>query len=258
MNMRSTVPLAVLWAPALLACAAHGGHSSQRAAQPTVRGSVSYRERVALPADAVVDVWITDVSPLIMAQVLLAETTVRSEGRQVPISFELRYDAGMIQPDHVYGIKAVIRSAGEMLFASDTAHLVITKGNPTQVNLWLKRVSEGPGATTGLLGTAWRLEDLGGAGVIDNVEVTLEFPEAGKVAGKASCNRFFGTAEVAGGSITLSPLGTTRMACPEAVMNQEGKYLKALHDAERFALEGTALLVYSRGMETPLRFTRKE
>ncbi|MGH9258548.1 MAG: META domain-containing protein [Acidimicrobiales bacterium] len=109
-----------------------------------------------------------------------------------------------------------------------------------------------------MLGTSWRLEDLGGAGVIDNVEVTLEFPEAGKVAGKASCNRFFGTAEVAGGSIKLSPLGTTRMACPEALLNQEGKYLKALQDAERFTLEGTALLVYSRGMEKPLRFTHKE
>jgi len=114
------------------------------------------------------------------------------------------------------------------------------------------------GPTTGLWGTAWRLEDLGGAGVLDNVEATLEFPETGKVAGTASCNRFFGSAEIGGGTIKLSPLGTTRMACPEAVMNQEGKYLKALEDAERFTVDGRALLVYSKEMETPLRFVRKE
>jgi hypothetical protein len=34
----------------------------------------------------------------------------------------------------------------------------------------------------GLEGTSWRLEDLAGAGVIDNVEATLEFPEVGKAA----------------------------------------------------------------------------
>ena len=28
------------------------------------------------------------------------------------------------------------------------------------------------------------------------------------------------------------------MACPEAVMNQEGKYLKALEGAERYVFDG--------------------
>jgi hypothetical protein len=36
----------------------------------------------------------------------------------------------------------------------------------------------------GLQGTTWRLEDLGGAGVLDGAEATLEFPAAGKVAGR--------------------------------------------------------------------------
>lgn len=110
----------------------------------------------------------------------------------------------------------------------------------------------------GLMGTAWRLEDLGGAGVVDRAEATLQFTEAGKVAGSGSCNRFFGTASVSRDSITFGPLGSTRMACAEAVQMQEGRYLKALQDAERFTFDGTVLLIYSKGMEKPLRFIRKE
>jgi heat shock protein HslJ len=48
------------------------------------------------------------------------------------------------------------------------------------------------------------------------------------------------------------------MACLEAVMNQEAKYLKALQDAERFELEGSTLRITCRGMEQPLRFVRQE
>jgi len=107
-----------------------------------------------------------------------------------------------------------------------------------------------------LAGTEWLLEDLGGAGVIDNIQATLTFPEAGKTAGKGSCNRFFGPAEITGSAIKLGPLGTTRMACPEAVMNQEKKYLDALQAAERFEWKPPYLLIYCKSFEKPLRFTR--
>jgi uncharacterized membrane protein len=48
------------------------------------------------------------------------------------------------------------------------------------------------------------------------------------------------------------------MACEQAVMEQEGKYLEALQQAERFRIEGDTLLVYARGLEQPLRFTRAD
>lgn len=104
-----------------------------------------------------------------------------------------------------------------------------------------------------LRGTLWRLEDLGGSGVLDDAEATLDFAEEGRFAGLGSCNRFVGTVEIDGDSIRFRALGWTRMACAEAVMNQEGKYLKALGAVERYAIEGTKLLLYSKG---PLRFAR--
>jgi heat shock protein HslJ len=108
-----------------------------------------------------------------------------------------------------------------------------------------------------LLGTEWLLEDLGGAGVLDRVQATLAFPEAGRVAGSSSCNRFTGSIEIGEGTIRFAQLASTRRACAPAVMDQEGKYLKALEDAERMAIEGPYLLIYSRGLEKPLRFMRK-
>ena len=109
-----------------------------------------------------------------------------------------------------------------------------------------------------LTGTEWLLEDLGGAGVIDNIQATLAFPEAEKTAGNGSCNRFFGPAVITGSTIKLGPLGLTRMACTPAVMNQEAKYVDALQAAERFEWKEPYLLIYCKGFEKPLRFTRMQ
>jgi heat shock protein HslJ len=103
----------------------------------------------------------------------------------------------------------------------------------------------------------WLLEDLSGTGVLDNTQATLAFPEAGKAAGNGSCNRFFGPADISGNAMKLGPLAASRMACPEAVMNQETKYLEALQAAERFEWKDPYLLIYCKGFEKPLRFTRK-
>jgi heat shock protein HslJ len=125
------------------------------------------------------------------------------------------------------------------------------------VNLQLVRVRASSESAGGLVGTVWRLEDLGGDGVLDRVEATLEFPEEGRAAGNGSCNRFFGPVRIERESISFGALGSTRMACAEPVGNQEAKYLEALQGAERFALDGSTLSIYSKGMEKPLRFTRK-
>jgi heat shock protein HslJ len=107
-----------------------------------------------------------------------------------------------------------------------------------------------------LIGSEWLLEDLAGSGMMDGIQATLTFPETGKIAGNGSCNRFFGSAEISGDTIKLGPLASTRMACPDPVMNQEMKYLAALQAAERFEWKDPNLLIYCKGFEKPLRFTR--
>ncbi|HEY7556336.1 MAG TPA: YbaY family lipoprotein [Candidatus Binatia bacterium] len=74
----------------LAGCAAPGIRSAQTdAKEAMVTGTVTYRERIALSADAVVEVRLSDVSRQDVAAPVVAETTVRPAGRQVPIPFEL-------------------------------------------------------------------------------------------------------------------------------------------------------------------------
>lgn len=118
------------------------------------------------------------------------------------------------------------------------------------------RAVQSPGVH--LPGTSWKLEDLGGTPALSTVEATLEFPEAGKASGRASCNRFMGSVEISGQSIKFGPLAATKMAClDDAATAQETKYLEALQNAERFAFDGPALLIYATGIERPLRFARR-
>jgi heat shock protein HslJ len=138
-----------------------------------------------------------------------------------------------------------------------TTLLVLVAGCATQPPATTDtRAVESPAVD--LPGTSWKLEDLGGTPALPGVEVTLEFPEAGKASGRASCNRFMGSVEISGQSIRFGPLAATKMACVDDAANaQEVRYLEALQRAERFAFDGPALRIYSTGMERPLRFARR-
>lgn len=111
-------------------------------------------------------------------------------------------------------------------------------------------------ATAPLVGSEWRLEDLGGTAVLDRVEATLGFPEAGRVAGNGSCNRFFGSYTLMSDRIAIGQMGATRMACAGPVGEQEARYLAALEKAERVEVQGRTMRVHVKGMEKPLRYTR--
>lgn len=127
----------------LAGCMASGNTQSD-VKQAAVTGSVAYRERMALPADAVVEVRLSDVSRQDVAAPVIAETTVMPAGRQIPIPFELRYDPDKIEPKRTYALRATISSAGRMMFTTTNSYPVITRGNPTKVNLMLERVAAGP------------------------------------------------------------------------------------------------------------------
>lgn len=249
----STVSLAVIGA-----CTHQAQPSSARGEGGSiVTGTVSYRERVALPADAVVEISIVDASAADSASRVIASAAVPSEGRQVPLPFAVHYDPGRIDQRHLYVIHANIRSGGQQLFATDIVRSVISQGNPTQVDLVLSRVDpDSAVASRGLAGSSWVLTDLNGAGVVEGTRVTLDFAEQGRATGTGSCNRYFSTVEVSGSSIRFGAVGSTRMACATSVSLQEVKYFEALEAANRFTLEGNTLSIYGGPARDPLRFAR--
>lgn len=120
------------------------------------------------------------------------------------------------------------------------------------------RTAAGTGGRVTLAGTEWLLEDLGGRGVVDRAQATLAFVDTGRVAGRATCNRFNGPLVLDGERVVRAgPFASTRMACPgEALAEQERRYLQALAEAERVERREPYLYVHVRGLEKPLRYTR--
>ncbi len=113
-------------------------------ANPQLTGSVAYRERIALPSDAVIDVQLLDTSVADVASQTVAEVLINAEGRQVPVAFTLAYDPAKIVPADRYSVRATIRSGdGMLMFSTTQAYPVLTHGAPSKVNLILHTVGHG-------------------------------------------------------------------------------------------------------------------
>ena len=71
-------------------------------------GTVTYRERIALPPDSRLIVEISDVSLMDAPSVTIAQNQISTAGQQVPISFTVSYDRARIQPGRRYSVSARI------------------------------------------------------------------------------------------------------------------------------------------------------
>jgi len=119
-------------------------------------------------------------------------------------------------------------------------------------------MSNDPYPLPSLSDSAWLAEDIGQAGVIDMLQSTLKFDVNMNVSGNAGCNRYFGSAKVNGDEIIFSQLGSTRMACAPAIMNQEQLFLAALTAARSWRIDAERNLLYMSNEkgEIILRFSR--
>ena len=96
------------------------------------------------------------------------------------------------------------------------------------------------------VGPTWQLVSLGADAPA--AEATITFGDDGRVFGTTGCNRFFGSYDLASdGSLTLTQVGSTRMACPPAEMAQETRFLAALNGAQRVVVTGDRLALTTTG-----------
>lgn len=85
-----------------------------------------------------------------------------------------------------------------------------------------------------------------------DTEISLLFGADGRVSGNASCNQFNGNFTIDGQSISVGELATTRMMCPEEVMQQEAEFLAALQNATSFSQDGDLLTLFGENEERML------
>ena len=135
----SVVAVLAAWA------AVRGFASSDRIRAPAahaVTGTVSYRERIALPPNSTAEVVLEDVSTADRPAIEITRATVAPAG-QVPIPFELPYSPDQIVADHRYGVRAAILwPNGGRMFVS-TAHYAAFDSAPrSELTILVERVNE--------------------------------------------------------------------------------------------------------------------
>ena len=123
-------------APWAIACAP--------AAAGTLQGTAFYRERIALPPDAIFEALLQDTSRADAAGEVLGRARLEPAG-QPPFHFSISYDDAAIQPGRRYAVRASVTHQGRLLFTSDRSYPVFNGGNgPLTLLLVSARRARGP------------------------------------------------------------------------------------------------------------------
>lgn len=133
----------------------------------TLSGTASYRERIALPPDAVFEAVLIDAA--------IADAPARELGRvrlqpagQSPFRFSIPYRDSDVTPGGRYTVRATVRQGDRLLFTTDTFTPVLTGGPSQPLNLVMVQVGSrrppSPASPLGRLPVSWRgdLPDAGG------------------------------------------------------------------------------------------------
>lgn len=97
----------------------------------TITGDITYRERMALPRTAQVEVELQDVSLADAPSRTIARQAFSANGQQVPFAFSLTVDQRRLDDRGRYTVSARITdSSGRLMFISDTHNGVIFDGRP--------------------------------------------------------------------------------------------------------------------------------
>lgn len=117
-----------------------GESSAEKSQEARLTGTISYRQRIALTPAAVVEVKLLDVSRADAPSEAIAKQVIKPAGRQVPIAFELLYDARRIEESHRYVLQVRILERGRLRFINSQAYPVITGGHHNSVNVIVQPV----------------------------------------------------------------------------------------------------------------------
>lgn len=133
------VPRLIRWSLTVAALAVLGLVPPALAARIT--GTATYRERVALTREAVLEVTLEDASRADAPGLVIEHRRMEDPG-QVPIAFEIFYDPRRIDARKRYALRASIYEGGELRFTNQQAYPVLTYGHVNKVSVLLRRVTD--------------------------------------------------------------------------------------------------------------------
>jgi len=235
----------VLSAACLLAAAGEV-EAAQPPAEPAglaaIRGAAAYRERIALPPNAVFEATLEDISRADAPAEVIGRARVEPAG-QVPIRFEIPYDPSRIKERNSYSVRGRITVDGKLWFTTDQVYPVLTRGYSDNVELTLRRAT----ANAALAGTYWRIVRLGEASVSPTAGrrephlLLRAEDERKRFAATVGCNQMAGGYSADGEAIRFTQAASTLMACPPPLDALERRLLETLDKTRRWRIKADTL-----------------
>ncbi|MEP1125806.1 MAG: YbaY family lipoprotein [Ilumatobacter sp.] len=225
----------------------------------TISGELTYRQRIALIPGGTATVTVSDVSLQDVAAPVIAEVEIELEDRQVPIPFDLEFDATGLDPRGVYSVRATITGPeGDLQWTTDTVNPI----DPTRTEIdlgaiVLVQVTGSQDTPPGTDDTApdpssfvgeWNVVDIGGTPVLDDAPATMVFDTEGNLGGTTGCNSWGTTYSSEDGTASIdSEIVMTLIACSGDVGAQETAFLDIVNNVKNIEIvgDGTTLVVTS-------------
>lgn len=235
------------------------------AARIDLAGQVTYRERIALPDAATLEIQLVDQTLPSLPPRLDVKAPI-GHG-QVPLSFTLNFDDAIIIPTHDYALIASISVDSGLLFRNFQPYRVnpLAPEQPVLIVTNLVGQVVKPGASSAepadpphpaILDSVWTATSLGDAAILPRTKVTLTIGADMRAGGSGGCNSWFAPAELDGEALRFGPVTATLKACTQAVNQQEDAFRTALAavatwqvDQDRltlFGADGQPLMVFER------------
>jgi len=226
------------------------------AAKVTLKGDVTYRERIALPPGGTLSVSLIDLATPDKPRVS-AKAPIASPG-QVPLTFTLNFDDSVIVAGHSYALIAEIAGPDAVWFrnaepyvldplAPAGAILVIVNLVPEDEPMAQPEPVVAP-APSPILDITFEAETIGGVPVARGVVSSLSIASDMRAGGRGGCNSWFAQAEVNAERLIFSAVAATRMACiSDEATKQEDSFFAALAATRFWRLDNDHLILLDAG-----------
>lgn len=227
-----------------------------RAEPGTLQVTVTFRERIALPPDAQLDVQLLDVSPSNAGATRISSQRFAMAG--VPRTIDLTYDSEIIDERASYAVTAAIWSGETRIFRTPSRHDVFGEANGNRVEILLamatdQGVAAAPSRT--ISGILWKVTEVMGAPWETAEPATLNMDDDMNFSIFGGCNRFRGQAVLLGNEIAFpESIAGTLMACPDDVEAQERNFIDALRRVASYVRYGAGLVMIDAGGNALLHF----
>ena len=236
------------------------------AAPVTLSGQVTYRERIALPDPATLEIQLIDQSVPGLPPRLDVRAPIATKGG-VPLSFSLGFDGAMILPNHSYALIAAISGDSGLLFRNFEPYVVNPLAPAAPVVIVTNFVGhiEAPSSMSptpdapsppAILDSIWTATTIGDTPVLPRTRPSITIGADMRAGGSGGCNAWFAQAELDGDTIRLGSITSTQRGCTQSINLQEQAFKSALAGAATWQVSGDQLTLFAADGKTLLVYVR--